>query len=40
MEIDETLVQIRVQNLHIVEWIIIEKEQLTNINMGFEKNLH
>jgi hypothetical protein len=39
MEIDKTLVQIKVQNLCIVEWTIIEKEQLTNINLGSEKNL-
>jgi hypothetical protein len=28
----------KVQNLHIASWIVIEKEQLTKINLGFEKN--
>jgi hypothetical protein len=38
MEIDKMLVQIRVQNLCIVGWIVTE-EQLTNINLGFKENL-
>ncbi len=33
------LVQIKVQNLCIVEWTMIEKKQLTNIDLGSEKNL-
>jgi hypothetical protein len=39
MEIDETLVQIIIQNLCIVGWTIIEEEQLTKINLGFKENL-
>jgi hypothetical protein len=39
MEIDETLAQIRVQNLCITGWIIATKEQLTNINLGSKVNL-
>jgi len=39
MDIDETHAQIRVQNLRIVRWTIIEKKLLTKINLGFEKNL-
>ncbi len=39
MEIDKTLARIRVQNLHITGWTVIEKKQLTKINLGFEKNL-
>jgi hypothetical protein len=37
MGIDETLVQIRVQNLCIVGWIVTKEEQLTKINPCFEK---
>jgi hypothetical protein len=37
MDIDETLTQIKAQNLCITNWIIIEEEQLSNINLGFEK---
>jgi hypothetical protein len=37
MEIDETHNWIKVQNLYIARWIVIEKEQLTNINLGSEK---
>jgi hypothetical protein len=37
MEIDEMLVQIKVQNLCIAGWTIIDKKQLTNINLGSEK---
>jgi hypothetical protein len=39
MEIDETLIQIGVQNLHTVGWIIPEKKQLTKIKLGFEENV-
>jgi len=39
MEINETLIQIRVQNLHIVGWIIPEKKQLAKIKLGFEENV-
>ncbi len=39
MEINETLIQIRVQNLHIVGWIIPEKKQLAKIELGFEENV-
>jgi hypothetical protein len=39
MEIDETLAQIKVQNLCIVGWIITTKEQLTNINLGSKENM-
>ncbi len=39
MEINETLIQIRVQNLHTVGWIIPKKKQLTNIKLGFEENV-
>jgi hypothetical protein len=39
MEINETLIQIGVQNLHIVGWIIPEKKQLAKIKLGFEKNV-
>ncbi len=39
MEIDEMHAWIKVQNLCIVRWIVIEKEQLTKINLGSEKNL-
>jgi hypothetical protein len=28
MEIDEVLVQIKVQNLHIARWTVIKKKQL------------
>jgi hypothetical protein len=37
MEIDEMLAWIRVQNLCIVGWIVIEEEQLNKINLTFEK---
>jgi hypothetical protein len=30
---------IRIQNLRIMRWTIIKEEQLTKINLGFEKNL-
>jgi hypothetical protein len=39
MEIDKTLVQIKVQNLCIARWTINEEEQLTKIDLGFEENL-
>jgi hypothetical protein len=39
MEINEMPIWIRVQNLHITRWIVIE-EQLTKINLGFKKHLH
>jgi hypothetical protein len=39
MEIDKTPIQIRVQNLRIVGWIVTKEEQLTNINLGSEENL-
>jgi hypothetical protein len=39
MEIDKTFARIKVQNLRIAGWTIIEKEQLTKINLSFEKNL-
>jgi len=39
MEIDKMLAWIKVQNLCIVGYTVIEKEQLTKINLGFEKNL-
>jgi hypothetical protein len=39
MEIDEAPAWIKVQNLCIVGCIVIEEEQLTKINLGFEKNL-
>jgi hypothetical protein len=39
MEIDETPAQIRAQNLCIAGWILITKEQLTNINLGSKENL-
>jgi hypothetical protein len=39
MEIDKTPTRIKVQNLHIAGWTITEEEQLTKINLGFEKNL-
>jgi hypothetical protein len=39
MEIDETLAQIRVQNLRIAGWIVIEEEHLTKINLGSKENL-
>ncbi len=39
MEIDETLAQIRVQNLCIARWIVIKEEQLTKINLGNKENL-
>jgi len=38
MEIDKMPTQIRVQNLHIVGWTIIEEKQ-TKINLGSKKNL-
>jgi hypothetical protein len=38
MEIDKMPIWIRVQNLHITRWIVIE-EQLTKINLGSKKNL-
>jgi hypothetical protein len=34
MEIDETPTQFRVQNHHIVKWIVTEEERLTKINLG------
>ncbi len=37
MEIDEMLVQIKVQNLCIVGWTITKKKQLTKINLDSEK---
>jgi hypothetical protein len=39
MEIDETPVHIRVQNLHIVGWIVTKEEQLIKINLGSKENL-
>jgi hypothetical protein len=39
MEINETPTWIRVQNLCIIRWIVTKEEQLTKINLGFEKNL-
>jgi hypothetical protein len=39
MEINEMLVQVKVQNLCIVGWTVTEEKQLTKINLGFEKNL-
>jgi len=39
MEIDEMIVQIRVQNLCTVGWTIIEEEQLSKINLGSKENL-
>jgi hypothetical protein len=39
MEIDEMSAQTVVQNRHIIGWTIIEEEQLTKINLGFEENL-
>jgi hypothetical protein len=39
MEIDKTLARIRIQNLCIIKWIVTEEEQLTKINLGFEKKL-
>ncbi len=39
MEIDETLVQIRVQNLCIVKWTVTEEKKLININLGYDENL-
>jgi hypothetical protein len=39
MEIDEMLAWIRVQNLHIVGWIVIKEKQLTKINLGSGKKL-
>ncbi len=34
MPINETCPCEKVQNLHIVGWIIIEEEQLTKVNLG------
>jgi hypothetical protein len=39
MEIKETLAQIKVQKLRIARWTIIEEEQLTKINLGYEESL-
>ncbi len=39
MEIDETLAQIKVQNLHNVGCTITKEKQLTMNNLGFEENL-
>jgi hypothetical protein len=39
MEIDDAPIQIRVQNLCIARWTIIEEEQLTKINLGSKENL-
>ncbi len=39
MEIDEMLIQIRVQILCIARLTIIEEEQLTKINLGAKENL-
>jgi hypothetical protein len=39
MEINDMFVWIIVQNLHIAGWTIIEKEQLTKINLGSKENL-
>jgi len=39
MEINEMPTQIKIQNLRIMGWIVTKKEQLTKINLGFEKNL-
>jgi hypothetical protein len=39
MEIDEMPTQIKVRNLHIMIWTVIEEEQLTKINLGSEENL-
>jgi hypothetical protein len=38
-EINKMFVQIKVQNLCIAGWTVIEKKQLTKINLGYEKNL-
>ncbi len=39
MDIDEMLIQIRVQNLRIARWTVTEEEQLTKINLGSKENL-
>jgi hypothetical protein len=39
MEIDEKHVPIRVQSLCITRWTIIEKDNLTKMNLGSEENL-
>jgi hypothetical protein len=39
MVINETLACVWVQNLHIASLIITKEEQLTKINLGFEKKL-
>ncbi len=39
MEIDETLAQIKVQNLHNVGCTITKEKQLTMNKLGFEENL-
>ncbi len=36
MGIDEMLARIKIQNLCITGWIVIEEEQLTKINLDFE----
>jgi hypothetical protein len=39
MDIDEKHARIRIQSLHITRWTIIEEENLTKINLGYEENL-
>jgi hypothetical protein len=39
MEIDEMFIRIKDQNLHIASWNVTEKNKLTKINLGYEKNL-
>jgi hypothetical protein len=39
MEIDEKHAPIRIQSLRITRWTIIEKNKLTKMNLGSEKNL-
>jgi len=39
MEINKTFPQIKVQNLYITRWTVTKEQELTKINLGFEKNL-
>jgi len=39
MEIHEMPAWIRVQNFYIVGWIVIEEQQFTKTNLGFEKKM-
>jgi hypothetical protein len=39
MEIDKTLVRIRIQNLCIARWTITEEKQLIKIHLGSKENL-